>query len=230
MCAAIGQLTGATVGTLSESANTAGGHLAGALPHRIAGGTPRDAAGLHAADIVNGSPDVTLLFGLEPADLTCVEDADGKLASHSFVAAFTPYASESLLASANLLLPTGTFAETAGTFVNCEGRWQTFSGISNPVGEARPGWKVLRVVGNLVEAAGFEYVSSEEILDEIRSEVGEVRPDNAYRGSHAIPKPNGADEPGAEVDVPIYDVDPVVRRATALQLTPDARRARSDAA
>ena len=230
LCAAIGALTGATVGTLSESANTAGGHLAGVLPHRAAGGAARDSAGKHAADIVNDAPDVTLLFGLEPDDLTCVEDAGGKLASHSFVAAFTPYASESLLASANLLLPTGTFAETSGTFVNCEGRWQSFSGIANPVGEARPGWKVLRVVGNLVDAPGFEYVSSEEILDEIRSQIGEVEPDSAYRGGQAIAKPNGADEPGAEVDVPIYDIDPVVRRATALQLTPDARRARGDAA
>jgi NADH-quinone oxidoreductase subunit G len=229
LAAAIGELTGASFGTLSESSNTAGGHIAGALPHRKAAGEARDNAGMHAADIVDGSPDVTLLFGLEPDDLTCSEDAKGKLAEHKFVAALTPYASESLLESANLLLPTGTFAETSGTFVNCEGRWQSFAGIANPVGEARPGWKILRVIGNLLDAAGFEYTSTEEVLAELQDQVGEPEPDNAYQGSASIAKPNGADEPGNEVDVPIYEIDAVVRRATALQLTPDALRARDGA-
>jgi NADH-quinone oxidoreductase subunit G len=229
LAAAIGALTGASFGTLSESANTAGGHIAGALPHRKAAGEARDKAGMHAADILGGSPDVTLLFGLEPDDLTCSENAQGKLAGHKFVAALTPYASESLLESANLLLPTGTFAETSGTFVNCEGRWQSFAGIANPVGEARPGWKILRVIGNLLDADGFEYTSTGEVLAELQEQVGEVQPDNAYEGSASIAKPNGADEPGNEVDVPIYEIDAVVRRATALQLTPDAARAREGA-
>jgi NADH-quinone oxidoreductase subunit G len=230
LCAAIGELTGASVGTLSESSNSAGGCIAGVLPHRKAGGAARGDVGMNAAEIVDGSPDATLLFGLEPGDLTCSEDAQGKLASHKFVAAFTPYASESLLASANLLLPTGTYAETSGTFVNCEGRWQSFAGISNPVGEARPGWKVLRVIGNLLDAGGFEYTSSDEILGELKSQVGETQPDNSYKGSSAIAKPNGADEPGSEVDVPIYEIDSVVRRAAALQATPDAKRARGESA
>jgi NADH-quinone oxidoreductase subunit G len=229
LAAAIGDLTGAAFGTLSESANTAGGHIAGALPHRKAAGEARDKTGMHAADIVDGSPDVTLLFGLEPDDLTCSEDAMAKLATHNFVAALTPYASESLLESANLLLPTGTFAETSGTFVNCEGRWQSFAGIANPVGEARPGWKILRVIGNLLDAGGFEYTSTEEVLAELKEQVGEPQPDNAYEGSAPIVKPNGADEPGNDIDVPIYDIDAVVRRAAALQLTPDAARARDGA-
>jgi NADH-quinone oxidoreductase subunit G len=228
--AAIGELTGASFGTLSESANSAGGHIAGALPHRSAGGTVRDTAGMNAAQIVDGSPDVTLLFGLEPGDLTCSENALTNLEAQKFVVAFTPYASESLMESANLLLPTGTFAETSGTFVNCEGRWQSFAGIANPIAEARPGWKVLRVIGNLLDAEGFEYTSSEEILDELKARVGETQPDNSYHGSSAIAKPNGADEPGSEVDVPIYDVDAVVRRSAALQLTPEAKRARGETA
>ena len=229
LAAAIGGLTGASFGTLSESSNTAGGHIAGALPHRKAAGKARDKAGLHAADIVDGAPGVTLLFGLEPDDLTCSEDATAKLAAHNFVAALTPYASESLLESANLLLPAGTFAETSGTFVNCEGRWQSFAGIANPVGEARPGWKILRVIGNLLDADGFEYTSTEEVLAELQEQVGEPEPDNAYQGSASIAKPNGADDPGNDVDVPIYEIDAVVRRATALQLTPDAVRARDGA-
>jgi NADH-quinone oxidoreductase subunit G len=226
---AISEMTGARVGTLSEGSNTAGGHLAGALPHRSSAGESRSANGLDAAAMLDSSLDVTLLFGLEPNDVTCTADAGNKLASHGFVVAFTPYTSEALEESANLMLPMGTFAETSGTFVNCEGRWQSFAGIANPVGESRPGWKILRVLGNLLDADGFEYQSSEEVLDELRQAIGDVRPDNSYKGAEAIASANGADEPGDEIDVSIYSVDPVVRRAAALQLTPEAERAAGDA-
>jgi NADH-quinone oxidoreductase subunit G len=162
---------------------------------------------------------------VEPdADLSCCEDSGGKLESQGFVAAFTPYVCDSLERSADLLLPIGTFAETAGTFVNCESRWQSFSGIANPVGEARPGWKALRVLGNLLDADGFDYETSEEVRDELVAELGELAPDNSYAGTEALAKANGADSPAEQVDVPIYQVDAVVRRASALQLTPEAQR------
>jgi NADH-quinone oxidoreductase subunit G len=225
LAAAIAEMTGATIGTLSEAANSAGGHLAGVLPHRSKGGVRRESAGLNAAEITATALDAILLFGIEPdADLSCVVDAAGKLASQSFVAAFTPYVSESLERSADLLLPIGTFAETAGTFVNCESRWQSFSGIANPIGEARPGWKVLRVLGNLLDVDGFEYETSEEVRDELVAILGDVTPDNNYPGTKALASANGEDAPAEQVDVPMYQVDGVVRRATALQLTPQAKR------
>ncbi len=226
LAAAIGEATGAVVGTLSEGSNSAGAAIAGVLPHRGRGGDDRPAAGMHAADCLAGNPDVTLLFGLEPEDITGVADAESLLAAHNFVVALTPFSSASLERSADLMLPIGTFAETSGTYVNCEGNWQSFAGIANPVGEARPGWKVLRVLGNLLDAAGFEYLSTEEIRDELAGIVGEISPDNAYKGSSAIAAPNGADDPAKAIDVPIYRVDAVVRRAAALQLTPEALRAR----
>ena len=89
-------------------------------------------------------------------------------------------------------------------------------------------WKVLRVIGNLLDAPGFEYVTSEEVLAELREQLGDVQPDNSYNGSTAIAPPNGADAPDADVDIPIYSIDPVVRRARALQLTEAARRARGE--
>jgi NADH-quinone oxidoreductase subunit G len=224
LVAAISGLTGATFGTLSEAGNSAGAHLAGVLPHRSAGGDPRKDPGLHAAGIVDSSLDVVLLFGLEPADLSCVEHAGDKLAAKKFVAALTSFTSEALERSANLLLPIGTFAETSGTYINCEGRRQSFAGIANPVGEARPGWKVLRVVGNLLDAKGFEYVTSEDVRDELFDQLGSVTPDNRYDGTNAIAAVNGADKAEEEIDVPIYQVDAVVRRAAALQLTPEAKR------
>ncbi len=142
--------------------------------------------------------------------------------------ALTPFVSDSLLEAADLLLPIGTFAESSGTYVNAAGTWQSFPGIANPVGESRPTWKVLRVIGNLLDAPGFEYVSSEEVLAELREQLGEVQPDNAYAGTASIARPNGADAPADDVDIPIYSIDPVVRRARALQLTDAATRARGE--
>ena len=224
LAAALGELTGATFGTLSEGANSAGGYLAGVLPHRSRGGERRGNPGLHAGAMLAAPLDATLLFALEPADLTCIEDAAVRLAGHRFVAALTAYRSDALESAANLMLPLGTFAETSGTYINCEARWQSFAGIANPVGAARPGWKVLRVLGNLLEADGFDYMSSEQIRDEFTALVGSCTPDNAYRGTSAVAAVNGADAPGSDIDVPIYQVDPVVRRAAALQLTPEAKR------
>lgn len=119
------------------------------------------------------------------------------------------------------MLPIGTFAETSGTYVNAEGRWQSFAGAARPLGESRPGWKVLRVLANLMNVPGFEYVSSEEVLDEIGQAVGAARgtrADTGYRGSFSA-APAGGSAP----DVPMYRVDAVVRRAEALQATSVAR-------
>ena len=82
------------------------------------------------------------------------------------------------------------------------------------------------VIGNLLDAEGFEYLSSEEVLEELSADVGTVSPDNTYPGSKAIEAPNGADDPAKTIDIPIYQVDAVVRRAAALQLTPEAQRVR----
>ena len=123
-----------------------------------------------------------------------------------------------------MLLPIGTYAESAGTYVSCEGRWQSFNGIANPLGEARPAWKVLRVLGNLLDAADFDYQTSEEIRDELVTLLGDIKPDNNYVAKQPIGKVTTADDPDARIDIPIYRTDAVVRRATALQLTPEAQR------
>jgi NADH-quinone oxidoreductase subunit G len=225
LAAVIAELTGASVGTLSEGANSAGASLAGVLPHRSSGGSARKSSGLHAGDMLDASLDALLLFGLEPvSDVCSTNDVARKLAEQDFVVAFTSYKSNLFQDVADLQLPIGTFAETAGTYVNCEGRWQSFNGVANPIGEARPGWKVLRVLGNLLDAENFDYQTSEDVRDELSAALGEVKPDNQYAGSKALGKVNGADDPSAQIDIPIYRTDAVVRRATALQLTPEAQR------
>ncbi|MDX1482009.1 MAG: NADH-quinone oxidoreductase subunit NuoG [Woeseiaceae bacterium] len=226
LSAFIAERTGSVIGTLSEGPNSAGAHLAGLLPHRQAGGKRRKKKGRHAAAMLDEQLDVVILVNADPGyDLNACEDAVGKLARQKFVIALTPYRSAALEAAADLLLPIGTFAETSGTYVNVEGAWQSFGGVANPVGEARPAWKVLRVLGNLLDVGGFDYVSSEEVRDECRADVGETGPGDIAAGDKALKVPQGADDPAAEIDIPLYSVDAVVRRATALQLTPEACRA-----
>jgi NADH-quinone oxidoreductase subunit G len=176
---------------------------------------------MNVGEQVSSDLDVLFLFGVEPGcDMPDLVEAE-----RGFVVSCTPYRSESLDSNADLLLPIGTSAETSGTFVNCDGRWQSFTGIANPVGAARPGWKVLRVLGNLLDAEGFEYESSEEIRDELQSALGTISLDSAYDGKTELAMPGASDGPVDALDVPMYQVDGVVRRATALQLTPEARRA-----
>jgi NADH-quinone oxidoreductase subunit G len=173
--------------------------------------------------MLESSLDAVVLLGIEPdADLHCVADAVGKLGKQTFVVALTAFDSPALRDSADLLLPIGTFAETSGTYVNVAGTWQSFGGVANPVGESRPAWKVLRVLGNLVDAPDFEYLSSEDVRDELVEQLGEVSPE-AYSGKTKPGKLNGEDAPEAEIDTPIYSVDGLVRRANALQLTAAAR-------
>lgn len=227
LAASISESTGATLGFLSEGANSAGACLAGVLPHRQTGGKARDNTGLDAGKMLDASLDTVCLFGLEPdCDLTATDDAVGKLARHDFVVTFSPYTSAAVDKAADLQVPIGTFAETAGTFVNCEGSWQSFAGIAKPVGEARPGWKVLRVLGNLLGIDDFDYLSASDVSDELRDRLGEVTPDNVYHRKAECDRPNSEDAPANDIDVPIYEVDGIVRRATALQMTPEAMRAR----
>jgi NADH-quinone oxidoreductase subunit G len=220
LAADIADKTGATLGTLSPGANSAGLSLAGVLPGK---------GGKHAGAMLDEALDAVVLVNVEPdSDLHATPDAVEKLGKQGFVVALTPFHSASLREAADLLLPIGTSFETSGTYMNVEGRWQSFAGIANPVGQSRPAWKVLRVLGNLTEAPGFDYLSTEEVRDELQAELGEVEP-TSYSGKAKPGKLNGEDAPEAEIDTPIYSVDSLVRRAAALQMTVAARRAAGEA-
>ncbi len=120
---------------------------------------------------------------------------------------------------AHVMLPIGTFAETSGTYVNLEGKWQSFPGALAPQGEARPGWKVLRVLGNLLHVPGFDYTSSEEVLKDLQRLVGDSTV-SSYSGSHRV---NGAPAATPLVDINMYQADALVRRAPSLQKTREGR-------
>ncbi len=227
--AVIADMTGAKLGNITDGPNAAGAHLAGVLPHRERGGEKRATIGLDVAAMLDAALDAVVLVNIEPdADIHATTDAVAKLAGQKYVIAISPFVSDGLLEAADLLLPMGTFAETSGTYVNAAGTWQSFAGVANPVGEARPCWKVLRVLGNLIDAPGFDYVTSEDVLEEFRAQLGDLELNTSYKASTKFTKANGEDALADEIDTPLYSVDALVRRATALQLTPAARRAAAE--
>ena len=222
---AIAAATGAKLGFVTNGPNTAGAQLAGVLPHRGIGGRSRDQAGLDVGAMLDSDLDALVLVNVEPdADIHAATDVTRKLARQKFVIALTPFVSDALLEVADLLLPVGSFAETSGTYVNAAGTWQSFNGVANPVGESRPCWKVLRVLGNLTNAEGFDYVTSEDILTKFKSLLGDVKA-GSYKPADKLARPNAEDSAANEIDIPLYSGDSLVRRATALQETPSAKRA-----
>ena len=220
IAAAIAQATGASLGVLAEGGNAAGAYLAGAVPHREAGGNASATAGLTAADMLAQPLGAYVLFGgVEPWIDGLNAEVTRTLSGAGFVVAITPFQSETLKSVAHVMLPIGSFVETSGTFVNLEGRWQSYAGAIAPQGEARPGWKVLRVLGNLLDLKGFEYQSSEEVREELRRICGETAA-GAYAGSHRV---SGAPAAAPLVDLNMYQSDALVRRAPSLQRTREGR-------
>jgi len=229
LAAALAKSLDASLGVLAEGGNAAGAYLAGVVPHRDAGGRSVEHAGYTAAQMLREPLEAYLLFGgAEPwADAPGAESMRA-LAAAKFVVAATPYMSEHVKQVAHVLLPIGTFAETSGTFVNLEGVWQSFTAAARAVGEARPGWKVLRVLGTELSLPRFEYQSSEEVREELArvcAETGVTARDGkaalaAYAGQHRIAAATGASE---VLDLPMYQTDAIVRRATSLQRTAEGR-------
>jgi NADH-quinone oxidoreductase subunit G len=220
LAAGIAEVTGASFGVLAEGGNAAGAYLAGAVPHREAGGKPAGKKGLSALEMVQRTLRAYVLFGgVEPWIDSVEAESSRNVSKSDFVVAITPFANDQLREIADVLLPMGTFAETSGTYVNLEGVWQTHSGAAQPVGEARPGWKVLRVLGNLLSLGGFDYLSSEEVREELRKLCGDDAA-AAYKGSHRIaPSAAGNDV----LDISMYHVDALLRRAPSLQKTREGR-------
>ncbi len=224
----LSQLTGAQLGFISEGANSAGLSLAGVTPHRGIGGAPVGKAGSTAADMVADPAHGLLLFGVEP-EFDCADGAAGIRAVEQagFVVAFSPFFDETLKNHADVVLPMATFAETSGTFVNVAGDWQSFGGVAMPFDESRPGWKILRVLGNLLDLPDCAYVTSESVRDELQKVVGELSAVNRFTND-LVPRPT---DQGilSEVDVPMYQVDALVRRSQSLQLTRDGSPGEQDA-
>jgi NADH-quinone oxidoreductase subunit G len=228
LAAVLADLCSASVGCMTEGANSAGAHLAGAVPHRAPGGAPLAPPGLTARAMLESALKAYVLLGaLDPAS-DCAADA-GALESAELVVAVTSHLPEKLRAAVHVVLPIGSFAETSGTFVNAEGRWQSWAGAAKLLGEARPGWKVLRVLANLLNIHGVDYVSSEEIREALKALCGTRIEPSRRNGAAGAPAavPQGEAPAGAWVDIPPYQSDALVRGSEALSKTKDGRMARA---
>ena len=214
--------TGATVGYLTEAANTVGAQVAGAMPGYD---------GLNAGQMLSGGLKAVLLLNTEPVfDSAAGSQAALDLAKADMVVTLSPFKAN--MTFSDVLLPIAPFTETAGTFVNAEGRVQSFHAVVRPTGETRPAWKVIRVLANLLGLPGFDFESAQDVLAAMHHDNGGV-PEfvpTARLGnisSASIDLNAAATEP---VVAAIYQLDGTVRRATSLQLTADGRAAATQSA
>jgi len=208
---------GAAIGFLTEGANAAGAWLAGAIPHRDAAGITKT-CGLHAEAMLQQPRKSYILFNVEP-EYDCANPAAmiHAFKQAEFILAFSIFHDPVIEEYADVILPIAPFTETSGTFINAAGTPQTFQGVTVPLGETRPAWKVLRVLGNLLRLEGFDYQSSEEVYREFKSLPLAQLPAYSYAvESHHPHKKQGLSR---IVCVPSYRIDSIVRRASALQAT-----------
>ncbi|MBL0207971.1 MAG: NADH-quinone oxidoreductase subunit G [Propionivibrio sp.] len=211
----LARLTGASFGFLGEGANSVGGYVAKALP-----------TALNAYEMFAQPRKAYVLFGVEP-ELDCHNPqlAVSALKQAELVVMLTPFRHEAALDYADVLLPVTPFTETSGSYVNTEGRVQGTYGVCRPLGDSRPGWKVLRVLGNMLALPGFDYESSEQVRDEILAPDQQFVDglDSGLNGIGGLALTGNAGNKLQRIaDVPIYFTDPLVRRAASLQQTHDA--------
>ena len=211
----LGKLTGASIGFLGEGANTVGGHVAWALP-----------SAANARQMFEQPRKAYVLLGIEPEfDVANPQLALSALKQAEMVVYMSAFKHESALEYADVMLPVAPYTETSGTFVNIEGRIQSFNGVVKAKGDTRPAWKVLRVLGNVLNLDGFGYESSEEIRDEVlgkgvefvaslSNELNDITLSLPTRSANTVQR---------IADVPINFADPMARRSPALQQTADAK-------
>ncbi len=210
----LADVTGATLGFLTDAANTVGAHLAQARPQ---------AGGMNARAMLEDPRQAYLVLHAEPEfDFANAVAARAALEKAELVVVMSPFRHGT--AYADVLLPIAPFTETAGTFVSSEGRVQSFHGVVQPLGETRPGWKVLRVLGTLLKLPGFDADTADDVRASVLPSGGDVAGSLSNAAHSAIAKPVAAASPVERVaDIPIYSADALVRRAASLQRTADAK-------
>jgi len=206
----IAENAGSEFGYLTEAANTVGGYLANAIPANNAKPVFTEAKKayivLHAEPLLDSAHPVQAKAALDQAEMVVVMSPFMHGAEY-----------------ADVLLPVSPFTETAGTFVNCEGRAQSFHGVVKPLGDTRPAWKVLRVLGNLLGLVNFDFETAESVRDTVLTQADlTLQLNNIAKIAPAVSSNTSV---GLEriADVGIYSTDAIVRRAESLQLTADAR-------
>jgi NADH-quinone oxidoreductase subunit G len=210
---AVAELAGGKFGFLTSGGNTVGGYLAGAIPGK---------GGKNAAAMLAEPLKAYVVLHAEPLlDADNGQQAIAALRGAQFAVALTPYRSAAA-EWADVMLPVSPFTETSGTYVNAQGLAQSFKGTVTPFGQTRPGWKVLRVLGNVLHLAGFDDETSESVRDAVLAGGIEGRLSNEIKAPLGL----GQAASGLErvADVPIYRTDAMVRRSEPLQAAPASKK------
>lgn len=216
----IAEQTGASVGYLTEAANTVGAQWVKAVP---------GANGQNAGQMLAGGLKAAILLNNEPEFDSAAGKAAGEaLAKAEMVVTLSPFKAN--MEFSDVLLPIAPFTETSGSFVNAEGRVQGFHAVVKPLGDTRPAWKVLRVLSNLLGISGVDYETSQEVLAAATGGVAQVPAGQLSNAAKAVSSLPAAGSMPAPVVASIYQLDSIVRRATSLQLTADARQVREGGA
>ena len=217
----IAENTGAKIGFIGGSANTSGAWLSGLVPHRKEAGEIADTVGKNAAEMLNHPKRIYVLLDVElESDSDNPQQALATLNQADCVISISPYANKNMLANADIILPSAAYSETSGTFVNIEGMWQSFKAASKGYENARPAWKILRVLGNHLNVAGFDYVSSKDVRNELK-ELCDKAENSSLKfeanGIYTAPDPIARNALQRIGEVAEYAGDSLVRRAKALQ-------------
>ncbi|MFO1493234.1 MAG: NADH-quinone oxidoreductase subunit NuoG [Lysobacterales bacterium] len=214
----LAQCTQASYDELPAGANAVAAWQTGCVPHRRPDSAAAS-AGAHLGQLLATPRKAYVLYGAEvPEDFADPRAAQAALAQAECVIAFTAFASDAVRAHAHIILPIGLPAEIDGTYVNVDQCVQRANAAAKLPGEARPGWRVLRALGERLSVAGFDFVELQELrarLDPLLSTKPAAAADTQAYGLER------ADGAGLIVQryVPIYAVDAMVRRSPALQGT-----------
>ena len=221
LAATIAGAISASYAQLTDGANCAGAWLAGAVPHRGPGGRKLVDMGLDADRMFDTSLAAYILLGFEP-ELDCIRPQKAiEALRSSFVVALTAFHNPSLETAADVLLPIAAFAENEGSYVNALGQWQSFAPAVRPPGDARPAWKLLRVLGERLSLPGFDAINCVDITRDIAALCdGAVKPSSALGTVDIETPPKSSDKPEAVLEIPLYATDAIVRHGEALQLAP----------
>ena len=210
----IGQHTGATVGYLTEAANSVGAQLAAAVPGQ---------GGLNASEMLSGNLKALVLLNNEPEfDSSAGAGSKSALSKTQMVVTLSPFKAN--MEFSDVLLPIAPFTETPGNFINAEGRVQAFHAVVKPLGETRPGWKVLRVLANLLGLPGFDFESSQDVMQRVQGIEQNFVVAERLSNADGVVTGLSAKSDLTPVVASIYQLDSLVRRAGSLQLTADARQ------
>jgi NADH-quinone oxidoreductase subunit G len=219
----VAEASGAVFGYLPEGGNAAGAWLAGCVPHRGPAGTGAATVGHTVDDMLRAPRQLYFLHGVDPAfDFADPQLVHTALSGAERVIGVTAFESDALRQHADILLPLALQAEIDATYVNAEGRWQSTIAAARPGGEARAGWKVLRVLGNGLSDNGFDHNSAHDVRSEIQALCESVHLDNGLPLAEALRVPATPRSLVRVAEVPIYAVDALARYAPALQKTVDA--------